>query len=352
MCSMFSDAVNFNDMTLGEWEELCDLAEEIYENPSKYNDFCKGKIIATLFYEPSTRTVFSFQTAMQKLGGGVIGFTGTAASSVSKGENLRDTVKIVSNYADIIVIRHYLEGAAFAAAVNTTVPVINAGDGGHLHPTQTMLDLFTIKMLKGKLTNLKIGICGDLLNGRTVHSLLNAFSYYKNNVFYLISTDELKIPGEFLKLIRENNKLIECKKIEDYINDFDIIYMTRIQRERFKDMEEYDRQRKIYILDTEKLARAKSDLLILHPLPKVDEIAVEVDDDERAAYFRQAGFGLYIRMALIIKLLEKSDKKIIKYSGAKKCKNDKCILREESYLPDINKESNGKVLCAYCEHEI
>ena len=360
---MLNDLIDFNDLTLFEWETLLELGFDIYDNPLKYKDYCKNKILATLFYEPSTRTNFSFQSAMLRLGGNFIGFTGTSETSVSKGETLKDTVKIVSNYSDAIVIRHPSEGAAYAASLYTKLPVINAGDGGHLHPTQTMTDLFTIGKLKNKkMTGLDIGICGDLLYGRTVHSLLKAFSMYSGNTFYFISTEKLRVPEYFTYELSKNNKIIICDRIEDCIDKLDIIYMTRIQRERFKTNEEYQKQVGIYILDKEKLSKAKEDLIILHPLPKNNEIAVDIDDgDQRAQYFNQAGFGMYIRMALIIKLLEKPKTQItlknIK-TTEKKCVNENCVVNTEKNLPDIfktvksNKANSEKICCAYCETEM
>lgn len=353
---MFNDLIDFNDLTLSEWETLFELGLDIYDNPLKYSNCCKGKILATLFYEPSTRTNFSFQSAMLRLGGNVIGFSGTSATSVSKGESLKDTIKIVSNYADAIVIRHSNEGAAYASSVYSSRPVINAGDGGHLHPTQTMTDLFTIGKLKNKkMTGLEIGICGDLLYGRTVHSLLKAFSLYSGNTFYFISTPELRVPENFIYELRKNNKIIICDTIEEYISKLDIIYMTRIQRERFSDEEEYKKQTGIYILDKEKLIKAKEDLIILHPLPKNDEIASDIDEDPRAQYFRQAGFGMYIRMALLIKLLEKPKLQIniknIKNTN-KKCGNKMCVTNTEKNLTGIIKVKGDRLFCAYCETEI
>lgn len=362
---MLNNLIDFNDLNLSEWETLFNLGLDISENSVKYGEYCKGKILATLFYEPSTRTKFSFQAAMLKLGGNVIGFDGTAAASVSKGENLRDTVKIVANYADAIVIRNPDEGAAFAASLYSKIPVINAGDGGHLHPTQTMTDLFTIgKLTNKKLTGLDIGICGDLLYGRTVHSLLKAFSLYKNNTFYFISTPALQVPEIFSAGLKKDNKIIMCKTIEECINKLDIIYMTRIQRERFADESEYEKQRGVYILDKEKLGMAKDDLIILHPLPKNEEISSEVDDDKRAKYFQQAELGLYIRMALLIKIFENADnikmnREIKNNTETKKttgntnkeCLNKKCVTHTEQYLPNITKaDSMGNICCAYCEN--
>ena len=349
---MVHSLVDFNDLTISEWEELCDTALDIYDNLEKYSDRCKGKILAALFYEPSTRTKFSFEAAMIKLGGSVMGFSGTESSSVSKGESLKDTIKIVSNYVDVIVLRHSNEGAAFAASLFSDVPVINAGDGGHLHPTQTMTDLFTIRKLKGELKNLNIGVCGDLLYGRTVHSLLKALSMYTGNNFYFISTPELAVPENFTHELKKGNKITICNTIEECIGELDILYMTRIQKERFGSDAEYERQRGIYILDSEKLKNAKGDLTILHPLPKNEEIAPEVDDDIRAKYFKQAQLGLYIRMALLIKITENASRISVTANAvsgsAIKCENPNCVTYRETGLPNIN---NGEV-CSYCENSV
>ena len=351
---MFNDLIDFNDLLPSEWETLFELGLDIYDNPSKYSEYCKGKILASLFYEPSTRTNFSFQSAMLRLGGSTIGFSGTSSTSVSKGESLKDTIKIVANYADVIVIRHPGEGAAYASSIYSKIPVINAGDGGHLHPTQTMTDLFTVGKLKTKnMTGLEIGICGDLLYGRTVHSLLKAFSLYSGNTFYFISTPALQVPEYFVHELRKNNKIIAADTIEECIDKLDIIYMTRIQRERFASEEEYKKQAGIYILDKEKLKKAKDDLTILHPLPKNDEIASDIDDnDPRAQYFRQAELGLYIRMALLIKILENPkiqvNAKDIENNNTK-CANKVCVTNTENDLPNIVKKSGGELCCAYCE---
>ena len=284
----------------------------------------------------------------------MIGFSETSSTSVSKGETLKDTVKIVSNYADVIVMRHSGEGAAYAASLYSKIPVINAGDGGHLHPTQTMTDLFTIGKLKNRnMTGLNIGICGDLLYGRTVHSLLKALSLYSGNTFYFISTPFLRVPEKYTDELKNNNKIIISNTIEECIDKLDIIYMTRIQRERFSSEDEYNKQTGIYILDPEKLKNAKSDLTILHPLPKNDEISSEIDDDPRAKYFEQAKYGMYIRMALLIKILE-NPKPIpkIDISENKKCVNINCITNKEKNLPVITKENQKKLYCAYCETEV
>ena len=271
----------------------------------QYLEKCKGKILATLFFEPSTRTRLSFESAMLSLGGGVLGFSSADSSSTQKGETLADTIKVVSGYSDIIAMRHPKEGAPIVAANNSNVPIINAGDGGHNHPTQTLLDLLTISQEKGRLDNFTIGLCGDLKFGRTVHSLLIALSRYENIKFVLISPKELKIP-EYLKqdiLDKKNIEYIETENLEESIGSLDVLYMTRVQKERFLNEEEYVRLKDVYILDKQKLEKAKKDLCIMHPLPRVNEISTEIDDDPRACYFRQAEYGKYMRMAIILKLL-------------------------------------------------
>ncbi|MPQ44427.1 aspartate carbamoyltransferase [Clostridium tarantellae] len=293
------------DFTLKELDEIFNLAHQIISNPKEYSDLCKGKLLATLFYEPSTRTRFSFEAAMMRLGGNVIGFSEPNSSSVSKGESLRDTIKTVGCYTDIAAIRHPQEGAAKVASMYSHIPVINAGDGGHQHPTQTLTDLLTIKTLKGKLEGNTIAICGDLKFGRTVHSLIKALSRYKNNKFILISPIELRIPSYIREEILEKNNIdyIEITSLEDGIKKADILYMTRIQKERFFDLAQYERLKDVYILDGKKMELAKKDMIVMHPLPRVNEISYEVDEDERACYFKQAKFGMYVRMALIAKLL-------------------------------------------------
>lgn len=297
--------INPMDFTIEELNEIFELAHRIISNPEEYSHVCEGKILATLFYEPSTRTKFSFEAAMMRLGGKILGFSEPNSSSAAKGETLADTIKMVSIYSDIIAMRHPKEGSAKVASMYSSVPVINAGDGGHQHPTQTLTDLLTIKTLKGRLDNHVIGICGDLKYGRTVQSLITAMSRYKNIKFVLISPKELGIP----KYIREevlnknNIEFREVEKIEDVIEELDILYMTRIQKERFFNEDEYMRLKDSYILDAEKMKLAKEDMIIMHPLPRVNEIDVEVDKDKRAAYFKQAEFGMYVRMALMAKLL-------------------------------------------------
>ena len=298
--------IDIKNLSVQEINELIKVANDIIQNKEKYSHKCDGKKLATLFFEPSTRTRLSFEAAMMELGGNVLGFSSADTSSASKGESVSDTIRVIGCYADIIAMRHPKEGAPLVASLKSIVPVINAGDGGHNHPTQTLTDLLTIQREKGRLENLTIGLCGDLKFGRTVHSLITAMSRYKNIKFVLISPNELKIPEYLKKEVLEKNNLewIETSDIEKYIDKLDILYMTRVQKERFFNEEDYIRLKDYYILNKEKLEKAKKDLCIMHPLPRVNEISVDVDDDPRAAYFRQAENGKYIRMALILKLLE------------------------------------------------
>ena len=293
------------DLSVSELSDLLDLARDISKDPKKYSHVCDGKKIATLFYEPSTRTRLSFEAAMINLGGSVLGFSSADSSSASKGESVSDTIRIISCYADICAMRHPKEGAPLVAASKSSIPVINAGDGGHQHPTQTLTDLMTIRSLKGRLNNLTIGLCGDLKFGRTVHSLINALLRYENISFVLISPPELRVP-EYIRenLTKAGAPFKEVTKLEDVMSDLDILYMTRVQKERFFNEEDYIRMKDSYILDKRKMKLAKDDMLVLHPLPRVNEISVEVDDDPRAVYFKQVQYGVYVRMALILTLLE------------------------------------------------
>ncbi len=293
------------DMSVEELDSLFDLANDIEKNPDKYADACRNKKIATLFYEPSTRTRLSFEAAMINLGGQVLGFSEAASSSAAKGESVADTIKIVSCYADICAMRHPKEGSALVAANNASIPVINAGDGGHQHPTQTLTDLLTIRSLKGKLGGFTIGLCGDLKFGRTVHSLINALLRYDDVKFVLISPEELKVPDYIREAIEEAGcEYEEVTNLENAMGDLDILYMTRVQRERFFNEEDYIRLKDSFILTKDKMKDAKEDMLVLHPLPRVNEISVKVDKDPRAVYFKQAQYGVYVRMALILKLME------------------------------------------------
>ena len=293
------------DFTVEELDSIFDLADDIIADPKKYGDVCKGRLLATCFYEPSTRTRLSFEAAMLRLGGSVLGFSSAGSSSASKGESVKDTVQTIACYADICAMRHPKEGAPKVASITSPIPVINAGDGGHQHPTQTLTDLLTIRNRKGKLSDFTIGICGDLKFGRTVHSLMKALSRYSNIKFVLISPDELKIPSYIKEetLDKKNMEYKEVERLEEVISELDILYMTRVQRERFFNEADYIRLKDSYILDKEKMNMAKEDMCILHPLPRVNEISVEIDYDPRAAYFPQAKFGMFVRMALITKLL-------------------------------------------------
>lgn len=354
------------DFTTEELDEIFALANKIIERPENYLDVCRGKLLATLFYEPSTRTRFSFEAAMLRLGGQVIGFSEPNSSSAAKGETIADTIRMISSYADIACMRHPKEGAPKVAAMYSKIPVINAGDGGHQHPTQTLTDLLTIKTVKGRLSNLVIGLCGDLKFGRTVHSLVKALSRYENVKFIFISPQELRIPQYIKTEVLEKNNIeyIETENMEDVMQELDILYMTRVQRERFASEEEYLRLKDCYILDLDKLKVAKKDMIILHPLPRVNEIAQEVDNDERAYYFEQAKFGMYARMALIMKLLgvdkdaiEKGNLDAKKYIAITsennfKCTNPSCITSVERDIKHImhlvDKEKN-QYRCEYCD---
>ncbi len=297
------------DFSVEELDKLLNLASDIEANPAKYKDACKGKKLATLFYEPSTRTRLSFESAMLSLGGNVLGFSDASNSSAAKGESVSDTIRIISCYADICAMRHPKEGAPTVAAMKSSIPVINAGDGGHQHPTQTLTDLMTIRSLKGRLNNLTIGLCGDLKFGRTVHSLINALVRYENISFVLISPKELSLPDYIKQDVLDANNVPyeEVEQLESSMPKLDILYMTRVQRERFFNEDDYVRLKDRYILTKEKMNYAGKDMLVLHPLPRVNEISVEVDDDPRASYFKQVQFGVYVRMALILTLLEMAE---------------------------------------------
>ena len=293
------------DFSVEELDRLFDLANDIEKNMGKYAHACEGKKLATCFYEPSTRTRLSFESAMLNLGGSVIGFSDANSSSASKGESVSDTIRVISCFADICAMRHPKEGAPMVAASRSSIPVINAGDGGHQHPTQTLTDLLTIRSLKGRLNNFTIGLCGDLKFGRTVHSLINALVRYEGIKFIFISPEELKVPDYITDMLKEKNiPYEEVIRLEDTMPKLDLLYMTRVQKERFFNEEDYVRLKDFYILDKSKMEQAKPDMMVLHPLPRVNEISVEVDDDPRAAYFKQVQYGVYVRMALILTLLE------------------------------------------------
>ena len=297
--------IDIAELSVAEIDELIEIANDIIASPEKYSDKCRGKKLATLFFEPSTRTRLSFEAAMYELGGHVLGFADAASSSASKGESVADTIRVVSCYADIVAMRHPKEGAPLVASMYSSVPVINAGVGGHNHPTQTLTDLITIKREKGRLDDLTIGLCGDLKFGRTVHSLIKALTRYENINFVFISPEELRVPDYIIEMLKEKQiPFREVIRLEDVMPELDLLYMTRVQRERFFNEQDYIRLKDFYILDKAKMALAKDDMLVLHPLPRVNEISVEVDNDPRAAYFRQGQYGVYVRMALILTLLE------------------------------------------------
>ena len=347
--------IDIEDLSLEEWNELYGLASQIIAHPKDYVDALHGDVMASLFFEPSTRTNFSFQTAMLRLGGTVFGFADPKSSSTSKGETLKDTIKMVSSYADVIVMRSPQEGAAKAASLYSEVPVINAGDGGHMHPTQTLTDLTTIAALRGEIKDLNIGLCGDLKNGRTVHSLIKAMAKFPNIRFYLIAPRDLAIPDYMREFMKANNqKFMEVANLEATMPQLDVLYMTRIQRERFTDPREYDRLKGVYVLTRSKLINAKPDLLIMHPLPRVDEIAQNVDDDPRAVYFEQARYGMFARMALLSKMVEQGRKKPEPQPIGEGpiCHNPNCVTQTELYLPNLTKEVGGKTCCGYCDKEI
>lgn len=343
--------INFDDMSMEEWHALYSRCCDIMDHPGDFKDACRGKLMASLFYEPSTRTNFSFQAAMQRLGGGVFGFSDPNASSVSKGESLKDTAIMCAGYADVIVMRNPREGAAKAASLYSDVPVINAGDGGHLHPTQTLTDLTTITRLRGSVDGIRIGLCGDLKNGRTVHSLITALSHFKGIVYYLISPHELTIPDYLRRFMLEHRmRFYESTALEAVIPQLDVLYMTRIQRERFTDPLEYERLKSVYILNRAKLKNSSRELLVMHPLPRVDEIDADVDGDPRAAYYTQARCGMFIRMALLLELshMDRIPPAKIPPAGGRLCRNERCITAFEKYLPPL--KVNG--CCAFCDREI
>lgn len=356
MKTAYQHLIDLNDYPVSWWNRILALGEDIKAHPQRYTHACVGKIMATLFYEPSTRTQMSFQSAMIRLGGSIIGFDNPATSSVAKGENLKDTTKVVSNYADILIIRHPSAGSAKAAAMSTDCPVINAGDGGHLHPTQTLTDLLTLRVEKGRLDHLTVGLCGDLINGRTVHSLCKALSAYPNNHFVLISTPELRLPS-YIKdiIIASGSTFSECDSLDAVIGDLDILYMTRIQRERFASEAEYLAQKDTYVLDKKKMKRGRPDLIVLHPLPRVDEIAVAVDEDPRALYFKQAQYGMYVRMALIMTMLENQTPARLLHGKVHKgvaCSNPRCITATEHYLPKSFRGEGTTLECEYCDERL
>lgn len=345
--------IDLEEMSQEDLNEIIRLAGMIKQNPSIFTDACHGKIMGTLFYEPSTRTQLSFQAAMLRLGGKVIGFDNPANASVSKGESLKDTVRMVNGYADIIVMRNPMEGSAYAASLYSKSPIINAGDGGHLHPTQTLTDLVTLHYEKGRLGGMTVGLCGDMKNGRTVHSLVKSLSKYKDNKFVMISTPALQMPQYILDILEKSGCAYSFSdSLEAVIGDLDVLYMTRIQRERFKSPADYEKQRGVFVLDAEKMKLAKPDMIVLHPLPRVDEITVEVDEDSRARYFEQAEYGMYARMALIITMLGKRTDELpckMESTHKKQCKNPRCVTNTELYTPHLFYENGGRLVCKYCD---
>ena len=355
MHSEYQHLIDLSDYPVAWWKKVVELGEEIKNDPARFAHECSGKVMATLFYEPSTRTQMSFQTAMIRLGGQIIGFDNPANSSVAKGETIKDTTKIVSNYADVLVIRHPVAGAAKAASLTADCSVINAGDGGHLHPTQTLTDLLTLKIEKKTLSGLTVGMCGDLINGRTVHSLCKALSMFPDNKFVFISTPELRMPAYIKDIIKANGSSYEeVDTLEEAIGKLDVLYMTRIQQERFASEEDYLAQKNTYVLDKKKMQLAKQDMIVMHPLLRVDEITVDVDDDPRAKYFTQAKYGVFVRMALILTILkENKPSETLKgkvYSGVC-CDNPRCITNHEHYLPKSFRHSGDHTLleCEYCD---
>ncbi len=350
--------IDIADLTRDEILEILTLAEDIIDNRSKYSDACQGRKLATLFYEPSTRTRLSFEAAMLELGGSVLGFSDAQSSSASKGETVADTARVISSFADIVAMRHPREGAPKVASQYASVPIINAGDGSHSHPTQTLTDLLTIKRELGRLDNLTIGVCGDLKYGRTVHSLLKAMMRFQNIEVALISPRELALPSYTLTEIEKSNYgwIYNPPKIEDIIEKLDVLYMTRVQRERFADLESYERVKDSFVLDAEKMQRAKEKMIVMHPLPRVNEIVTEVDSDPRAAYFRQVEYGKIVRMALILTLLRWRDEGATKINSAEycvaKCSNKNCISAVEQVAQLTVLDGASTRRCAYCEAEI
>lgn len=352
--------IDIDELSVEELDKIIKRACDIMENPKKYSKSCEGKKLATLFYEPSTRTRLSFEAAMMELGGNVLGFSSASSASVSKGESVSDTAKVISCYADIIAMRHPYEGAPLVAAESASIPLINAGDGGHAHPTQTLADLLTIYREHGRLNNMVIGLCGDLKYGRTVHSLIKAMIRYEGVSFVLISPRELSLPAYIKTEVLEKNNVTfaETTSLEEAIPKLDILYMTRIQRERFDDLDEYERLKDSYVLTKSKLAAAKESMSVLHPLPRVNEISVDVDDDSRACYFKQALYGKFMRMSLILSLLEGSagtirEKVTAQDKKKPKCRNPKCISQIEQELPQRFKiGTDACTRCAYCDNLI
>ena len=346
--------VSVSDMSREWWDALYSRCCDIIARPGVYADSCRGKILSTMFYEPSTRTNFSFQAAAQRLGAGVFGFSDPVGTSVSKGETLADTIRMTASYSDTIVIRSPQEGSATAAALYSEVPVINAGDGGHFHPTQTLADLTTIARERGGVDNLRIGLCGDLKHGRTVHSLVEAMEMFTGVSFYLISPNELRLPEYILEQMSgQGQEYVESESLVDCISELDILYMTRIQRERFHDAAEYRRLKDVYILTEKMLGGARPDMLIMHPLPRYGEIAQDVDNDPRAIYFEQARYGMLIRMALLLDFMHQprqAPPPVVSESTKAECQNPRCVTQSDVYLPKLV-SSIGPGRCGYCDRK-
>lgn len=346
--------INIDDVSVPWWNELYASCRDIIARPHDYRLSCSGRVLASLFFEPSTRTNFSFQSAIMRLGGSVFGFSEPGATSAAKGETLADTVRMMGSYADAIVIRSPYEGAAMAASVYSEVPIINAGDGGHFHPTQTLADLTTIAEKRGSIRDLNVGICGDLLNGRTVHSLVLALAKFPNVNFYLISPRELAIPDYMLAHLKaQNQKYIEITSLESTLPQLDVLYMTRIQRERFSNPDDFERLKNVYVINKRKLQQVKKDCLVMHPLPRLDEISRDVDDDPRAVYFEQARYGMFIRMALLLKMshFDRIPAAPMASSSGVRCVNPRCITQTETYLPSLTKGEHDDN-CAYCDKKM
>lgn len=341
------------DLSVAEVEEIIERALDIIAHKEQYADACRGKKLATLFYEPSTRTRLSFTAAMMELGGNVLGFSDARNSSVSKGETVADTIRVVSAFADIVAMRHYKEGAPRVASEYSRIPIINAGDGGHSHPTQTLTDLLTIRRELGHFDHLTVGLCGDLKYGRTVHSLIKAMRRYEGVQFVLISPEELRLPDYMKSELGDNYR--ECTTLEEAMPLVDVLYMTRVQQERFADKAEYERLKDAFILDAEKMALGKKDMIVLHPLPRVNEITVEVDKDPRAAYFRQVENGKYVRMALIYTLLQWKEQTLPAMQAEDTdviCSNDRCISVSEPVEKKAYRDADGVLRCFYCDHAL
>ncbi|MCL2151916.1 MAG: aspartate carbamoyltransferase [Oscillospiraceae bacterium] len=347
--------VSVDDMTKQWWESLYTCCRDIIARPGVYADSCRGKILVTMFYEPSTRTNFSFQAAAQRLGAGVFGFSDPIGTSVSKGETLADTIRMVASYSDTIVIRSPQEGSATAAAMYSDVPVINAGDGSHFHPTQTLTDLTTIAQQRGDISDFRIGLCGDLKNGRTVHSLVEALAMFPGISFTLISPSELRLPGYLVEgMTAHGQEYTETRSLADCISELDILYMTRVQRERFADAAEYRRLKNVYILTMKTLDSAKPDLMIMHPLPRYGEISPDVDNDHRAKYFEQARYGMFIRMALLLEFMHlprQAPPPVECRPPSAVCGNPACVTQSDTYLPQLLAK-NSTNICGYCDKPI